>query len=53
MPCKAYISKILKGHTAEQKNLATDMKFSYQQAIGELLFAAITCRPDILYLVIN
>ena len=29
------------------------MGFSYRQAISEILFAAITCRPDILYLVIN
>ena len=37
----------------EQKNLAQKMKFSYKQSIGELLFAAITCRPDIMYAVIN
>ena len=39
--------------STEQKNLATNMKFSYRQAIGELLFAALTCRPDILYPVIK
>ena len=38
---------------SEQKALATEMKFSYRQAIGELLFAAITCRPDIIYPVIK
>ena len=37
----------------EQKALATEMKFSHRQAIGELLFAAITCRPDIIYPVIK
>ena len=37
----------------EQKELATAMHFSYRQAIGELLFAAITCRPDIMYAVIK
>ena len=40
-------------NTEDQKILATEMKFSYRQAIGELLFAAITCRPDILYPVIK
>ena len=34
-------------------HLETEMKFSYRQAIGELLFAAITCRPDILYAIIK
>ena len=37
----------------DQKTLATEMKFSYRQAIGELLFAAITCRPDVMYPVIK
>ena len=37
----------------EQKELAAAMIFSYAQAIGELLFAAITCRPDIMYAVIK
>ena len=29
------------------------MDFSYRQAIGELLFAVITCCPDILYCIIK
>ena len=33
--------------------LEKEMEFSYRQAIGELLFAAITCRPDILYAIIK
>ena len=33
---------------AEQIELATAMKFKYWQAIGELLFAAITCRRQFL-----
>lgn len=33
--------------------LQKEMGFSYRQAIGELLFAAITCRPDILYAIIK
>ena len=33
--------------------LEKEMKFSYRQAIGELLFAAITYRPDILYAIIK
>ena len=36
-------------HAALQK----EMGFSYRQSIGELLFAAITCRPDILYCIIK
>ena len=39
--------------TNEQIQLQQSMKFSYRQAIGELIFAAITCRPDILYAVIK
>ena len=37
----------------ERYNLQQSMGFSYRQAIGELLFAAVTCRPDILYAVIR
>jgi len=33
--------------------LQREMMFSYRQAIGELLFAAITCRPDIMYSIIK
>ena len=33
--------------------LQKEMEFSYRQAIGELLFAAITCRLDILYNIIK
>ena len=33
--------------------LEKEMELSYRQAIGELLFTAITCRPDILYVVIK
>ena len=32
------------------KQLSIDMNFKYRQAIGDLLFATITCRPDILLL---
>ena len=38
---------------AERFNLQREQGFSYRQAIGELLFAAVTCRPDILYSVIK
>ena len=34
-------------------NLEKEMGFSYRQSIGEILLAAITCRPDILYSVIK
>ena len=45
----------IKGPTdvSEQNALAKQMNFSYRQAIGELLFAAITCRPDIMYPVVK
>ena len=33
--------------------LQKEMGFAYRQSIGELLFAAITCRPDILYCIIK
>ena len=34
--------------TEEDKTkLQLDMKFNYRQAIGELIFALVTCRPDI------
>lgn len=36
----------------EQAILEKDMKFEFRHGIGELLFAAITCRPEILYAVI-
>ena len=37
----------------KQQELAHKMQFNYRQAIGELLFAAITCCPDILFHVIK
>ena len=37
----------------QHKALQTKMGLSYRTAIGELLFAAITCRPDILHAVIK
>ena len=37
----------------EQQVLAIKIKFSYRQAISELLFAAITCHLYILYHVIK
>ena len=33
--------------------LQREMTFSYRHSIGELLFAAITCRPDILHCIIK
>jgi len=33
----------------KQQQLAQTMGLSYKQAIRELLFPVITCRPDILY----
>ena len=37
----------------EQKSLQLQMGFSYRRTIGELMFAAVTCRPDILHTVIK
>ena len=31
----------------EQRRLQLEMQFNYRQAIGELIFAMVTCRPDI------
>jgi hypothetical protein len=31
----------------ERYRLQRDMKFNYRQAIGELIYAMVTCRPDI------
>lgn len=39
--------------TIAHATLQKEMGFSYRQVIGEILFAAITCRPDILYYVIK
>jgi hypothetical protein len=33
----------------EQRKLQVKMNFNYRQAIGELIYAMITCRPDISY----
>ena len=48
-------SETLSGPTESTSHvvLQKDMGFSFCQAIGELLFAAITCHPDILYCIIN
>lgn len=35
--------------TKEAVQLQLKHKFSYRQAIGELMFAAVTCRPDIIF----
>ena len=37
----------------EQQQLQLKMKFNYRQAIGELVFAMCTCRPDIAFPVIK
>lgn len=38
---------------AEQKRLQQEMGFSYRAAIGELIYALITCRPDVSFPVIK
>jgi len=32
----------------ERRELEIKMKFNYWQALGEILYAMVTCRPDIL-----
>ena len=53
---KKYLQEldIAKGPALEQDRVRLhDQGFSYRQAIGKLLFAAVTCQPDILYSVIK
>jgi hypothetical protein len=38
---------------AEIKQLENEVGFGYRQAIGELIYAMVTCRPDISYSVIK
>ena len=38
---------------SEKYELEKEMKFNYRQALGEALFAMVTCRPDISYTVIK
>ena len=37
----------------EKSSLQQEMKFSYRQALGEALFAMVTCRPDISFAIIK
>ena len=37
----------------EQQKLEEEMEFSYRQALGEALFAMVTCRPDISFAIIK
>ena len=37
----------------EREQLENDMGYSYRQALGEVLFAMVTCRPDISFCVIK
>ena len=38
---------------AHQDKLAKDMGFGYRSGIGELIYAMVTCRPDISYAVVG
>ena len=40
-----------KGHSdlTDAAKLQLKMDFHYRQAIGELMFAAVTCRPDVFF----
>jgi dUTP pyrophosphatase len=48
---KSYILKleqaVLPTSITEKRELQLSMNFNYRQAIGELIYAMITCRPDI------
>ena len=37
----------------DQVDLATKMGFKHRSGVGELLFADITCRPEIIYTVVK
>jgi hypothetical protein len=39
--------------TKDKVKLQLKMKFNYRQAIGELIYAMVTCRPDISYPIIK
>ena len=54
---KKYLSE-LENATSPTDDIAQvtfqkDMGFAYHQAVGELLFTTITCRPDTLYCIIK
>jgi hypothetical protein len=38
---------------SERENLKRSMGFSYRKAIGELIWAMVTCRPDLSFAVIK
>jgi deoxyuridine 5'-triphosphate nucleotidohydrolase len=48
---KQYITKMEKAelpkNAMEKSNLQIKMNYNYRQAIGELIYAMVTCRPDI------
>ena len=37
----------------ERNNIESNLKFTYRQAIGELIYALVTCRPDISFSVVK
>ena len=43
----------LPANYTEREQLEVEMGFSYRQALGEMLFAMVTCRPDISFCVIK
>jgi hypothetical protein len=54
---KQYLKQLEEAQPPEdekgQRELQIKMKFNYRQAIGELIFAMVTCRPDISFPVIK
>ena len=48
---KNYITQLEQAESpstiAEQQKLQLQMNFNYRQAVGELIYAMVTCRPDI------
>jgi hypothetical protein len=54
---KQYIAKLeqaeLPKNAMEKSELQVKMNYNYHQAIGEFIYAMVTCRPDISFLLIK
>ena len=37
----------------ERENIESSLKFTYRQAIGELIYALVTCRPDLSFSIVK
>jgi hypothetical protein len=50
---KIFLSATGDPNHALQDKLSKEMRFGYQSGIGELIYAMVTCRPDISYAVVR